>query len=195
MNNSYGITPDNLLRILPDILRNDKKMFSLATAIADELSFLSTVTSLASIYTHIDALPEEILDTLAVDFKVDWWGYDYSLEEKRRTLKASWFVHRKLGTRSAVERALSAIYENSHVSEWFEYGGEPYNFRLLIDANYESVDPVKYKQVLDRVSFYKNLRSLLEGIVYTVNPETNCCAYAAVATVGIGMTITAEVTV
>lgn len=68
------------------------------------------------------------------DFKVDWWDGDYSLEEKRRTLKDSWRVHRMLGTKAAVETAISAIYPNSAVKEWFEYGGRPYYFKLEINA-------------------------------------------------------------
>lgn len=195
MSNSYGITPDNLLRTLPEILRNDKKMHALASSIAQELSLLSDSTQLAAIYIHIDTLPEDILDTLARDFKVDWWGDEYTLEEKRNTLKASWDVHRHLGTKSAVENALSAIYADSSVAEWFEYGGEPYHFKLLIDSTFDNIDPVKHQQVLGRVEYYKNLRSLLDGVEYVAVPEGYCRSYAAVAAAGMQMQITVGVSV
>jgi len=71
---------------------------------------------------------------------VDWWDYNYTLEEKRKTLKDSWNVHRTLGTKGAVEKAISAIYPGTEVREWFEYAGQPYHFKLLIDATYQNVD-------------------------------------------------------
>ena len=52
------------------------------------------------------------------------------------------------------------------MSEWFEYNGEPYHFKLLIDSTYDGVNPEKHQRVLDRVEYYKNLRSVLDEIEY-----------------------------
>ena len=86
--------------------------------------------------------------TIAYDFKVDWWDPDYSLEEKRRTLSDSWRVHKMLGTRAAVETAIRAIYPKTEVKEWFEP-----------------------RRVLERVEFYKSLRSHLEEFQFTSRPQ------------------------
>lgn len=166
MSNPYGINPANLLRTLPEVLSNDEKILALATSIANELSALSAETALATIYANIDNLPEAVLDKLATDFKVDWWSFDYTLAEKIRTLKASWYVHRRLGTKSAVEHALSAIYEGSKVVEWFEYRGEPYHFKLIIPVDVTTLDLNKHSTVLSLVDYYKNLRSVLDDIEY-----------------------------
>ena len=37
---------------------------------------------------------------------------------------------------------------------------------MLIDATYEDVDPVRHQRVIDRVDFYKNLRSVLDEVEY-----------------------------
>ena len=166
MNENYGLTPENLLRTLPDALRNDESMAALAESIAGVLADRPGEIRNLLIYSRIDQLPEDLLDILAHDFKVDWWDGDYSLEEKRRTLKDSWRVHRMLGTKAAVETAISAIYPDTQVSEWWEYGGKPYHFKLLIDATYEDVDPDRHQRVIDRVAFYKNLRSVLDEVEY-----------------------------
>lgn len=166
MNENHGLTPENLLRTLPDALRNDESMAALAESIAGVLADRPGEIRNLLIYSRIDQLPEDLLDILAHDFKVDWWDGDYSLEEKRRTLKDSWRVHRMLGTKAAVETAISAIYPDTQVSEWWEYGGKPYHFKLLIDATYEDVDPVRHQRVIDRVAFYKNLRSVLDEVEY-----------------------------
>lgn len=182
-NNPYGITPANLLRVLPEVLHNDEKMLAIATAVADELAHLSEQTALTMIYTNIDTLPEAVLDMLAMDFKVDWWSYDYTIEEKRQTLKDSWYVHRHLGTKNAVERALSAIYADTTVIEWFDYGGKPYHFKLIIPVDQDSLDLTKHSTVLSLVNYYKNLRSVMDEVEYYGSGGT-ATAYVAAAFIG-----------
>ena len=183
MNSAHALTTENLLRALPEVLRNDESMEALAASIAHVLAQRPEEIQRLSIYPRIDELPEELLDILAYDFKVDWWNGDYSLEEKRQTLKDSWRVHRMLGTKAAVETAISAIYPNTQVSEWFEYDGDPYHFRLLIDATFEDVDPEKHQRVLERVDFYKNLRSVLDEIEY-YDAGGSAAAYFGAAVIG-----------
>lgn len=178
----HGLIAENLLSSLPDVLKNDADMMALAAIIAETLSNRINEIEDVAIYSRIDNLPENLLDILAHDFKVDWWDGNYTIEEKRATLKKSWRVHKTLGTKSAVETAISAIYPDTVVSEWFEYGGAPYHFRLLVDATYESIDAEKHKRVIERVEFYKNLRSVLDGIEYFANGKSNI--YVGVAFAG-----------
>lgn len=166
MNEKYGLTAENLLRALPQVLRNDEGMAALAAAIAETLSGRVGEIENLRVYSRIDELPEDLLDILAYDFKVDWWDGDYTLEEKRKTLRDSWRVHRMLGTKAAVETAISAIYPETKVTEWWEYGGEPYHFKLRLDATYENVDQEKHWRVMEKVEYYKNLRSVLDEIEY-----------------------------
>lgn len=166
--NDYGLTTENLLRVFPPALQNDEKMMALATGFARKLPELADQVKLAAIYTRIDELPEDLLDILAYDFKVDWWDADYTLEEKRQTLKDSWYIHRHLGTKSAVEKAISAIFKNSKVLEWFDYGGDPYTFRIEIGISQTGTTGEKQAAVLDRVKYYKNLRSHLDTVSYRI---------------------------
>ncbi|MBD5098118.1 MAG: phage tail protein I [Clostridiales bacterium] len=169
MNDSrLGITRENLLLIVPPALTHDPAMMARAAADAEALAARLAEIDRVRIISNIDELPEELLDILAYDFKVDWWDPEYTLEEKRRTLKDSWRVHKLLGTKAAVETAISAIYPNTKVLEWFEYGGEPYHFRLDINITDDSMDSDKQRRVLERVNFYKSLRSHNDGITYFV---------------------------
>ena len=195
MNDTNGLTSENLMRTLPEALRGDQNTKALAQSAAAILIDRAQEVERLCIYAHIDTMPEKLLDILARDFKVDWWNPDYTLEEKRRTLKDSWKVHRMLGTKAAVETAISAIYPETKVIEWFEYGGSPYSFKLQIDATYENVDPERHKRVLERVEYYKNLRSNLEGVDYTANPDSSCTVYCGIAAAGIELSETKEVAV
>ena len=184
MNSAYALTAENLLRALPEVLRNDESMEALAASVAQVLAQRPEEIQRLAIYPRIDELPEELLDILA-----------YTLEEKRRTLKDSWRVHRMLGTKAAVELAISAIFPEVRVSEWFEYGGDPYHFRLSIDVSKEDTDSDRYQRVLERVNFYKNLRSHLDEIVYIIQAEGVATGRVAAAFVGGYMRITVPVRV
>lgn len=166
MNKEFGLTAENLMRALPPVLNGNADMAALAEVLAEVLAERGQEAESLRIYFGIDTLPEELLDILAKDFKVDWWDSDYTLEEKRKTLKESWRVHRMLGTKAAVETAISAIYPNTKVSEWWEYGGDPCHFKLAIDATFENVDAEKHKRVMEKVEYYKNMRSVLDEIEY-----------------------------
>lgn len=162
-----GITVDNLLYTLPAVLKNDKQMCAMATIIAEVLAKRLDEIATIRIFPDVENLPEDLLDIMAYDFKVDWYDYDYGLESKRAIIKGCFFVHRKMGTRKSVEDALSAIYPGTVVEEWFEYGGKPYYFRVILDVTSprEAIDNGKILRVLN---LYKPLRSHLEddAIIY-----------------------------
>lgn len=164
----HGLTAENLLTAFPIALQGDQSSVALANVTARLLARRPEEINRLLIYPAIAQLDEKLLDILAYDFKVDWWDANYSLEEKRRTLADSWRVHKMLGTKAAVEMAIRAIYPHAEVREWFEYGGKPYHFKLNIDLTGELSDAARPYRVLDRVNFYKSLRSHVEEIVFTI---------------------------
>ena len=96
MNERWGLTAENMLHALPDVLKNDSGTAALASCTAAALAERKAEIDSLILYARMDELPEPLLDLLAQDFKVDWWDGDYSLEEKRQTLRDSWHVHRTL---------------------------------------------------------------------------------------------------
>ena len=167
MSSAHGITVENLLRLLPEVLKSDKSMAALATSTAEALVRRTGEIQCVSVYPHIDELPEELLDILAYDFKVDWYDYNYSLASKRDLIKRCFFVHRRMGTKRSVEEALSAIYPGTFVEEWFEYGGDPYYFRVILDVTAPR-EPIDNEKMLRALDLYKPLRAHLEddAIIY-----------------------------
>ena len=160
MNN--GFTKSNLLHTAPKVLKNDAGMNPLVDTIAEAISKLGMKVVFPNIYARIDELPEDLLDILAKDFKVDWYDYNWGIEAKRQTIKDSFYVHRHLGTVGAVKTALSDVWPPSTVEEWFEYGGEPYYFRVILDAS-QSTEPIYVNSALNAIMFYKSARSHLES--------------------------------
>lgn len=177
MNKTHALTVSNLMTALPQALRDDPNIHALATAIAEVLAARPAEIDSIRLYPRIDELTEELLDILAYDFKVDWWDYRYTIQQKRQTLKDSFLVHRRLGTKYAVKTALSAIYPNSTIQEWFEYGGEPYTFRLLVNVSGQQVNSELYFRAIDLINYYKNLRSHLRGMEYIIESGEAAALY------------------
>ena len=167
-----GITRENLLRIMPPALVRDPSIMALAQAAGAALEARLAQIDRVRVISNIDGLDEPLLDILAYDFKVDWWDPNYTLAEKRRTLKDSWRVHKKLGTRYAVETALRAIYPATDVKEWFEYeGGRPYHFKISVDMSGMPCDETRPWRVMEKANYYKSLRSHLDRIEFTIRPR------------------------
>lgn len=186
MNDAHALTAENMLRVFPEALRNDESIVALAQSIASVLGEHGKELRGLTIYGRIDELPGDLLDILAKDFKVDWYDPDYDLQQKRQTMKDSWHVHRTLGTKAAVVSAISAIYPETQVLEWWEYDGQPYHFRLRINSTFEHVDPVLHQRVMEKVNYYKPLRSVLDVVEY-YDAGASATVYTGAACVGCEM--------
>ena len=116
---------DDILRILPPVLKKDDGFAALGKIIAEQLAKNRELTDKALIYPAIDKLDEPVLDALAYDLNVPWYDYEGGLESKRSTIRECLQIHQYKGTKYAVRAALEGVYENVRVREWFEYGGEP----------------------------------------------------------------------
>ena len=163
MNNTiYSI---DLTRALPPTLKNDEDMLALARVIGNELQESGRLIRQNLIYPRIDELPENVLDILAYDLHVDWYDFDYPIEAKRGIIKDSVKVHKRLGTVYATLTALRSVYPNSEIEEWFDYGGEPFLFRVVIDVT-KAKAPAEYFQIKRAIDSYKRLTAHMESLIY-----------------------------
>lgn len=132
---NHMFTAESVLSALPQVLQEDSVTLGLATTIATELNNIVCNASLIGIYANIDKMDETLLDILAKDFKINWWRPNASIDEKRYTIKTNWYVHRHLGTKSAIQTAVANFLGKGNVEEWYEYGGEPHHFRIMDTDN------------------------------------------------------------
>ena len=162
---SETIYESDFTKYLPQPLTHDPKMVALAKAAADELLKVSGAVENVLIYSRIDELPEELVDILAYDMHVDWYDYSFPLKVKRDILKSSVKVHKKMGTKYAVEKALGALYPQSEVEEWYQYEGEPHHFHIVCDVTENRVT-ASFQEIINAVMMYKRLSSHLDEVVY-----------------------------
>ena len=162
---SSTIYDTDFTKYLPTALQHDPKMVALANAAAQELLKASGLIDNVLIYCRIDELPEELVDILAYDLHVDWYDFSYPLEAKRDLVKNSVRVHKKMGTKSAIETALGSLYPESEIEEWFEYEGEPGHFRVVCDVTNQRIT-ASYQDIVRAVKLYKRLSAHMDAVTY-----------------------------
>ena len=173
--NNTELTSADFTHSLPPPLKNDPNMLAIARAVAEQLRQTAQQIRKNVIYARIDELDEQTLDVLAYDLHVDWYDYSYPVEVKRQTIKDSVKIHRKLGTKYAVETALGAVFPDSEIEEWFEYNGTPHTFRVVLDMTNSHV-PADYFSIEKAVHFYKRLSAHMENMIYQCRVDVQILA-------------------
>ncbi len=177
-----NINADSLYKQYPPVLKKDDRFAVIGEILAEELAKNREYCDAIMIYTAIDKLSEEVLDALAYDFNVEWYDYEGTLAEKRKTIKECISIHRYKGTKYAVETALQSVYTQAKVQEWYEYGGEPYHFKVIINDSTNDVE--RRDRILAKVKYYKNLRSVLEETIFIVGLSSDIKIKAGIKTCG-----------
>lgn len=162
---SETIYNSDFSKYLPQSLQRDPKMVAFAKAATEQMLEVSELSDDVLIYSRIDDMPEDIVDVLAYDFHVDWYDYSYPLAAKRDLLKTSVRVHKKMGTKYAIEKALSALYPESEVEEWFEYEGEPGHFQIVCDVTNSRI-VASLADIIRAVKLYKRFSAHLDGVAF-----------------------------
>lgn len=148
---SQSLLPPNASKLLKDLEAVSINCFNLPT--------------LNHYVANPNLAPNHILPWLAWALSVDDWSDDWPDIIKRNIIKASISVHKKKGTIGALRAALEAFnYQNIKVAEWFEYGGEPYYFRVFFDVSQPGFDIAILPQIQKLINNTKNARSHLESL-------------------------------
>lgn len=169
---SNNISKDNILKVFHPVLASQDNLYALAYGIAAELEALYAENKYLEIYPSISTLPEELLDILAEDFKCDWYLQDGTVESKRAQIATCIQVHRFLGTKAAMLYALGAVCPGTEITEWFEYGGDPYYFRIICDLS-EQTTPISQSIIERLANAVKPARAILEedNIIYKLRTD------------------------
>lgn len=146
--------------LLPPLLAKDpfwRAFEQLLDRIEKKFDLTKVLTS------FIDIVDASVLPHLAKAFHVlgiEGWDYAKTDREKRDLLKQAVELHRYKGTPWAVRQSIKRINPVLDIQEWFEYGGEPYYFRLTGDIKISLAQAVRLFYTIEE---FKGAHALLEG--------------------------------
>ena len=171
----------SLIDVLPPNLLADKQIYAAALALDDELQKITAATRNALLLPRLDALSEEVIDLLAWQWHVDFYEPSMSIETKRQLVRESIAWHRIKGTKAAVEKMAQTVFKGGVVTEWFEYGGDPYHFRIDV-LNAPNMTEENRGRLLAVVNASKNTRSWLDELRFRREAQ-NDMYYASAPTI------------
>ena len=119
-------------------------------------------------FAFVMELDEEMADHLCQSLDIKGYKADLSLQKKRLLIRSALLNYSRMGTKAALEDAVGIIHGGTSVQENWEYGGQPYFFRVAVDAGQEKVAENPVGRLLDTIMEYKNARSWLQGITVDV---------------------------
>jgi phage tail P2-like protein len=123
----------------PDIAAQDPSFKVSAEVFAQAYqSFLAELPQLL-IKPAIAILPNELIDELAVEFRAVGYDQSFPLDQKRAMVQRACADNRIRGTPFSVQQLCNQVFGECVVQEWWEYGGQPYRFRILTTD--PAVDP------------------------------------------------------
>lgn len=146
-------------------LLNERVVFSkediaLADSVGEMLSYIYKKTQRIS---YNDTIPSFLLDHIAAEEHVDFYDKTFPDDVKRKLIDQSEYLHTIKGTVAAIKAVLEIVGMKGDVLEWFQYGGEPYNFKIEIENT--TILKSDFERTRKLVEAMKNLRSQLEDII------------------------------
>ncbi len=133
------------------------------TGAAASVPMLPPLSRLTALSGGLASLPEPVLDHLAWQLHVEGYEAAVDVAAKRQLIAGSLLLHRRRGTPWAVRTALeAALHVPATVQQWFEYGGEPYFFRVRLELGGAGLDEAAQRNALQLIQDYKNVRSWLD---------------------------------
>jgi phage tail P2-like protein len=128
-----------------------------------EFHLLVEDTARLLLFANIANQPAEVLDHLAWQFSVDFYDQSMSLDAKRDLIAKALYWHSVKGTPHAIERVVAIVFGEGTVEEWFDYGGEPFHFRVRASGG-RFPDSTKYDLLMRMIRIVKRASAVLESI-------------------------------
>lgn len=172
MSKTLDETP--LLDLLPDSIRGDAQIAAAAQAVQPGLDDVTDNIAAIELYSRIDDLPEPVLHMLAWENNVAGveWRLALTIQEKRDLVRSSFDLNRRRGTRWSVERVFDLLNLSATITEWWEEGGEPFTFKVVVsDVGGRGIAYEEIELLEQLVDIYKPLTRHSRGIEVGVSPE------------------------
>lgn len=163
-----SLKDSNITDILPEAFAKDAGNIALGYALHRAMNRLLDYSRATSVYAAIDAADDAVLDMLAAELNTQYYDVTLDIAAKRGLVKNTLVWYTKAGTPTAIEELVETVFGAGEVKEWFEYGGQPYKFKIITsgDASIQAIE--EFENIIMRV---KNARSHLEKVEFMRDQE------------------------
>lgn len=165
----------DIRNLVPAFILGDRNGYAAAKALETGLSMFCQILQDGINNTlRVDTMPEWRLDEMAWELDC-LYDHDGKIENKRAWIRDAVPLYASYGTIEAVYRYLSGYFSDVEAEENWQYGGEPYHFRVTVGGEWTDAKERWAKRAIEAT---KNVRSVLDdlavggSITVTVAGET-----------------------
>ena len=150
-------------KYLPKFILADKNGYALAKAIETGIQILNDTINegLNNVY-NVDTMPEWRLDDLAWEYNLVY-DFNADVDTKRKWISNALQFYRLHGTAAGIVQYLSAKFDSAKIEEYWQYGGDPFHFRVIVSGEWTEENDEWAKKSVRTV---KNVRSILDNIIF-----------------------------
>lgn len=166
---SKKISEVTLLELLPENLRNDPDIIAASQVVDTKFQALASSIKNCLTIADIDNASSEVVDNLAGEMNIDFYDQTLSLDKRRALVRNGYLYKYRKGTANVVKQIVTNAFDQTALKEWFEYGGKPFHFKIITEANLPSES--KIADLVNAINSVTNARSTLESIEVTKRTE------------------------
>lgn len=155
------ISKFDLTRIVPRFILNDKNGYAIAKAMEAALNFfLAKCQEGLDCLQDVDKMPEWRLDEMAWECGC-LYDENAGIEQKREWIRNATPLYAIWGTKKSVAEYLKGYFGEIEVEENWQYGGEPFHFRVTAGGEWTPENEAWTRRAVERA---KNVRSILDDL-------------------------------
>lgn len=155
-------------KLVPAFLMADRNGRAIAKAIERAFQIVEAAAEEAyGIVTDPDLMPEWRLDERAGELNCVY-DYNGTVEQKRYWIKNASKLYSVYGTPQAIYNFLEGYFQDVTVSEWFDYGGSPYHFRVTLSGE---MTEERLAWARKAIAGVQNARSVLDDVTIDSSSE------------------------
>ena len=125
-----SLRDSQIIDILPDILKYRPDVQAVSYAIRMQIARIYDLSQRCRMLADVDALGEDVLDLLAIELQSIYYDTSLPIDKKRDIIRSTLRWHWYGGTKASVEDYIRTSFGGGDVTEWYEYGGSPYTFKI-----------------------------------------------------------------
>ena len=181
----------SVLKLLPESILNDD-IITAAKVIDTRFSKIVNKVDNITFYDDLMKLDDDVLEHLLHQHHItDQEGAALAItkEQKINLIMNSSYMHQIKGTSEAIEHVLRMLDMRGKVIEWFEYGGDPYYFRIdLVEVENRGLSQREQMLLMQLINAYKRKSAWLESIKLYLTTRTSSY-HACATTIGLSHTV------
>lgn len=145
-------------------MTSDPIIYSLCKAIDAMGQIITNAISVVSVLNNIGNQPSDVTDLLALEQRTPYYDQALPLSTRQALLSNTGHVNSIKGTKAAIEEVAAAVFGRCTVDEWFQYGGDPYCFKVNVDVSQQGASDAELTALNRIIDQCKNVRSYLDEI-------------------------------